>query len=87
MKHFALSFAVAIIMSQVLVLARQAITSWSGFHFRPSFREVVEAIENLGKGASKNTDVIVFFSSSINLPEFPKKDTLSDDMLPAQCKL
>ena len=85
MKHFALSFAVAIIMSQVLVLARQAITSWSGFHLRPSFREVIEAIENLGKGASKNTDVIVFFSS-INLPEFPK-NTLSDDMLPAQCKL
>ena len=34
-------------MSQVLVCGRQAVCSWDGFHFRPTFLQVVEAIENI----------------------------------------
>ena len=72
-------------MSQILVLARQAITLWSGFNLRPTFIQVVEAIENLGKGASMNTDVILFFySSKKNLPYFPPKNMLSEQMFPGQ---
>ena len=75
-------------MSQVLVLARQAITSWSGFNLRPTFIQVVEAIENLGKGASRNTDVILFFYSSKKLTLFsPKKHVIRTNVSrTGQCK-
>ena len=65
-------FSVAIIMSQVLVLARQGTTEWSGFHRRPTFKEVVQAIENLGSSASKDTDVIISLKQN-TYPYFPMR--------------
>ena len=44
-------------MSQVLVLSRQAITSWGGFSQRPTFIQVVQAIENLDTPYSQPTGV------------------------------
>ncbi|MCG8626581.1 MAG: hypothetical protein MJE68_31850 [Proteobacteria bacterium] len=52
-------FTVATVMSQVLVLARQAITSWGGFHIRPSVEDVVKAIENLGQPSDSSLGVII----------------------------
>lgn len=59
-------------MSQVLVLARQGTTEWSGFNRRPTFKEVVEAIENLGGSASEDTDVIISLKQN-TYPYFPMR--------------
>ena len=49
-------------MSQVCVLARQAITSWGGFSKRPTLEDVVYAIENLGGSNKQSSGVISVYS-------------------------
>ena len=52
-------------MSQVLVSARQAVCSWGGgFEFRPTFAEVVEACECLGRDRKAKSGVIIFLLSN-----------------------
>ena len=51
------------------MLGKQAITSWNGFHRRPSFKEVADCIEKLEKAQSKSSGVNNFrfmLSASIN---------------------
>ena len=49
----------AIMMSQVLICAKQAVCSWGGFDLKPTFPEVIQALENLGSG-KKHSGVISF---------------------------
>ena len=50
-----------------MVCARQAVCSWGGFHLRPTFAQVVEACELLGRDRKKTQSGvnIVFFSNKL----------------------
>ena len=61
---FAKIFSVAIMMSQVIVCCKQAVCSWGGFHLRPTFAEVVEACEYLGRQKKAKSGVNIFLLSN-----------------------
>ena len=74
--HFSETFTVALIMSQVHILARQAVTSWGGFNMRPTFDDVLKAIEGLPSRAKKLSGVSIhqeqFLRYSYNKRKLPK---------------
>ena len=48
-------------MSQVMVCARQAVCFWGGFHLKPTFAQVVEALESLGSGRKQSGVIFLSF--------------------------
>ena len=44
-----------------MVCARQAVCSWGGFDLKPSFAQVIEALENLGTGKKQSGVIFVTF--------------------------
>ena len=59
-----------------MVCARQAVCSWGWFDLKPSFAQVIEALENLGTGKKQEWGNFCYFLSNyINKLYFRRKTT------------
>ena len=73
-KYFFLKLSVAIMMSQVMVCARQAVCSWGGFDLKPTFPEVIETLEYLGTGKKQSGVIFPSFKLSEHTLFLEKKN-------------